>query len=208
MTLRDKIIHEALKLFSLKGFGNTSIEDILSQTGSSKGGLYNYFKSKDDLFLAVLSEARKIWREKVLNGVNQTQSPLGKMRKLLQNYGNRYLKDSENIPGGCVFVTLLVELDDQRPDFAQEIGEGFSRAQAMMKRFLDQAQAMGELDPDVNTDAVIQVVFTGMLGTSVLYGKDKSEEVLEKSIAALLDYLDSLTASASGRKSCTVHSLS
>ena len=198
MTLREKIIHEALKLFSLKGFGNTSIEDILAQTGSSKGGLYNYFKSKDDLFYAVLSQARKIWRDRVLDGLNQTQSPLGKMRRMLENYGEKYLKDSENIPGGCVFVTLLVELDDQRPDFAKEIGEGFSRAQVMMKRFLDDAKEVGELRSSTNTEAAIQVLFTGMLGTSVLFGKDKSSEVLDKSIVALLDYLDGLAVSASG----------
>ncbi len=198
MTLREKIIHESLKLFSLKGYSNTSIEDILAQTHSSKGGLYNYFKSKDDLFLAVLSEARKIWRVKVLDGLDQSESSLAKMKRLLENYGDRYLKDSENIPGGCVFVTLLVELDDQRPDFAQEIGEGFSRAQAMMTRFLDDAKAAGELNPDVNTDAVSQVLFTGMLGTSVLYGKDKSAEVLNKSIGALLEYLDSLAVSGAG----------
>ncbi len=200
MDLREKIIHETLKLFSLKGYLSTSIEDILAQTNASKGGFYNHFKSKDQLFMTVLSEARKIWRNRVLDGLDQAGSPLMKVRKILENFRDRYLKDSENIPGGCVFVTLLVELDDQRPEFAKEISEGFSRVLLMMKRLLDEAKASGELKSEVDTEAVSRVLFVGLLGASVLYGMDKSSDELGKSIAPLMDYLDGLFDPAHVRK--------
>ncbi len=54
LDLREKIIQESLKLFSLKGFLSTSIHDVLEAAGTSKGGLYNHFMSKEDLFFAVL----------------------------------------------------------------------------------------------------------------------------------------------------------
>jgi len=200
LDLREKIIHETLKLFSLKGYLSTSIEDILAQTNASKGGFYNHFKSKDQLFMTVLSEARKIWRNRVLDGLDQAGSPLMKIRKILENFRDRYLKDSENIPGGCVFVTLLVELDDQRPEFAKEISEGFSRVLLMMKRLLDEAKASGELKSEVDTEAVSRVLFVGLLGASVLYGMDKSSDELGKSIAPLMDYLDGLFDPAHVRK--------
>jgi len=193
MELKDKIIHESLKLFSLKGYLNTSIEDILERSNSSKGGLYNHFRSKDELFLSVLSEARKIWRSKVLQGLNETKDPIMKIKKLLQQYADEYLKDVADIPGGCVFVTLSVELDDQRPDFSAKIADGFDRFLAMIKRFLDEAKATGRLRRDADTDMVSRVLFAGMLGASVLYGIDKSSETLDKCIAALIGYLDSLT---------------
>ncbi|MFZ5866275.1 MAG: TetR/AcrR family transcriptional regulator [Thermodesulfobacteriota bacterium] len=192
MDLREKIIHESLKLFSLKGYLNTSIEDILEHANSSKGGLYNHFRSKDELFVAVLSQARKIWRNKVLDGLDRIDDPIVKVKKLLENYANRYLKDAENIPGGCVFVTLSVELDDQRQDFAREIGDGFYRFLAMIKRFLDEAKASGRLSREVDTDAISRMLFAGMLGASVLYGIDKSGGTLDKCIASLTAYLDSL----------------
>jgi len=193
MELKDKIIHESLKLFSLKGYLNTSIDDILERSNSSKGGLYNHFRSKDELFLSVLSRARKIWRSKVLQGLDQTEDPIMKIKKLLQHYADKYLKDVEDIPGGCVFVTLSVELDDQRPDFAAEIADGFYRFLAMIKLFLDEAKAAGRLRREVDTDGISRVLFAGMLGASVLYGIDKSSETLDQCIAALIGYLDSLT---------------
>jgi len=126
MNLKEKIIHESLKLFSLKGFLSTSLQDILEAAHTSKGGFYNHFGSKEDLFLAVLSKAQRIWRERNLTDLDEVDSPVNKIKKLLENYRDKYLKDAENFPGGCIFVTLSVELDDQRPHLSQEINKGFA----------------------------------------------------------------------------------
>ena len=192
VALRDKIIRESLKLFSLKGFLSTSIQDIMKETRASKGGLYNHFKSKDDIFFAVLDEARKIWRQRNLDGLDQIEKPVAKIKKLLENYRDRYLRDKKTFPGGCVFVTLSVELDDQNPSFSQALNEGFVRLKAMIKRLLDQGKKSGELRADVNTEAVTEMIFSGMLGASVIYGTDKSSASLNQCINALIEYLDSL----------------
>ncbi len=192
VVLKDKIIQESLKLFSLKGFLSTSIQDIMEGAKTSKGGLYNHFKSKDEIFHAVLSEARKIWREKSLAGLDQLEKPVAKVKKLLENYRDRYLKDRKTFPGGCVFVTLSVELDDQRSVFSRELNEGFVRLKAMIKRLLDQGKKSGELRPGVNTEAVTEMIFSGMLGASVIYGTEKSSASLNRCINALISYLDSL----------------
>ena len=194
VNLKERIIQESLKLFSLKGFLSTSIQDIMREANTSKGGLYNHFKNKDQIFFAVLSEARKIWRQKNLKGLDQIEKPVEKVKKLLANYRDNYLKDTKNFPGGCVFVTLSVELDDQRPDFSKELKEGFVRLKAMIKRYLDQGKGSGELRPEVDTDSVTEMIFSGMLGASVIYGAEKSPESLDGCINSLIDYLESLKA--------------
>jgi TetR/AcrR family transcriptional repressor of nem operon len=192
MNLKDRIIHESLRLFSLKGFLSTSIHDILEATHTSKGGLYNHFSSKEALFLAVLSEAQRIWRDRNLAGLHQIENPLRKITKLLENYKDRYLKDTENFPGGCIFVTLSVELDDQRPHLAAELNKGFSGFKDMLKRLLDQAKASGSLEDDVDTEALTGLIFSGMLGASVIYGTEKSVAGLDQCINALIGYIESL----------------
>jgi TetR/AcrR family transcriptional repressor of nem operon len=194
VNLKERIVQESLKLFSLKGFLSTSIQDIMREANTSKGGLYNHFKNKDQIFFAVLSEARKIWRQKNLKGLDQIEKPVEKVKKLLANYRDNYLKDAKNFPGGCVFVTLSVELDDQRPDFSKELKEGFVRLKAMIKRYLDQGKGSGELRPEVDTDSVTEMIFSGMLGASVIYGAEKSPESLDGCINSLIDYLESLKA--------------
>ena len=51
---RSQILDAAEGVFTRKGFGDARMEDIAEKTGLSKGTLYLYFKSKDDLILAIL----------------------------------------------------------------------------------------------------------------------------------------------------------
>jgi AcrR family transcriptional regulator len=192
MNLKDTIVHESLKLFSLKGFLTTSIQDILEAANTSKGGFYNHFSSKEDLFFKVLEEARRIWRDRNLNGIRQTDSALEKVKMLLTNYKDRYLKDADNFPGGCVFITLAIELSDQRPHLSKEIEKGFIGLKGMYNRLLDEGKKSGELGKDVNTGAIAEMIFTSMLGASVMYNSNKSTEGLDKAVNSLVDYLDQL----------------
>jgi AcrR family transcriptional regulator len=192
MNLKEKIIHESLKLFSLKGFLGTSIHDILAAANTSKGGFYNHFASKEDLFFSVLDEARKIWREKNLKGLDKIENPIEVIKQLLKNYKDRYLKDADDFPGGCVFITLSAELNDQRPQLSKEIEKGFVGLKGMLRRLLEQGKESGELLKAVDTDAVTEILFSGMLGASLAYGVNKSKTGLDKSINALIEYLEQL----------------
>jgi len=86
IALKEKIIKQSLELFSLKGFLSTSIHDIMREAKASKGGLCNHFESKDDIFFPVLSEARKIWRERNLSSLDQIEKPVAKVKKLRETY--------------------------------------------------------------------------------------------------------------------------
>lgn len=57
--IREKIIETAWKLFHEKGFGDTTINDIIREAGISKGTFYYYFRSKDNLLdtLSVILDA-------------------------------------------------------------------------------------------------------------------------------------------------------
>jgi len=192
MNLKETIIHESLKLFSLKGFLSTSIHDIMLAANTSKGGFYNHFSSKEDLFFQVLDEARGIWREKNFSNLDEIVNPLEKIKMLLENYKDRYLKDTDNFPGGCFFITLSVELNDQRPHLAKEIDKGFIGLKNMFRKLLDQANAAGQLITDVNTEIVTEIIFNSMLGASVSYGANKSRASLDKSVRSIINYLDQL----------------
>jgi TetR/AcrR family transcriptional repressor of nem operon len=192
MNLKEKIIHESLRLFSLKGYLSTSITDILQAANTSKGGFYNHFASKEELFHEVLKEAQRIWREKTLAGLDEIESPTKKIVRFLENYRDRYLKDDNNFPGGCVFVTFSVELDDQLPHLCKEVNQGFIGLKTMLKRLLDEGKGKGEINSDASTSAITEMLFAGMLGASVIYGVNKSTESLDNSINTLIHYLEKL----------------
>ncbi|MBW8012530.1 MAG: TetR/AcrR family transcriptional regulator [Chloroflexi bacterium] len=190
MTLKETIIHESMKLFSLNGFINTGISDILEASQTSKGGFYNHFSNKEELFFLVLAEAQKIWRHKVLNGIRNIDSPTEKINQILRNYRDNYLKDSDNFPGGCIFITFSVELDDQRPHLMEKVNEGFEGFKRLLEGLLEEAIEIGEISKDAKVLDLCGLIFIGMLGTSVLYGVDKSSDTLDNSINTLIEYLN------------------
>jgi TetR/AcrR family transcriptional repressor of nem operon len=192
MSLKGKIVEESLRLFSLNGYWHTSVTDILKAAGTSKGGFYNHFASKEDLFFEVLEEAQRLWREKTLFGLDDIDDPLAKIEQFLLNYRDRYLKDGDTFPGGCIFVTFSVELDDQNPKLCTEVNKGFIGLKRMLNGFLMEAKANGLLKDTVKIEEVTEMLFAGMLGVSVLYGVDKSAPSLDQAIITLIEYLKAL----------------
>jgi AcrR family transcriptional regulator len=189
MTLKNQIVHESRKLFSLNGFLGTGINDIIDASGTSKGGFYNHFASKEQLFFAVLAESQNLWRERVLYGIKDIDSPTEKIIAILKNYKDRYLKDARNFPGGCIFITFSVELDDTRPHLMKEVNKGFIGFKRLLSRLLDEAKETNELFLNTESETVAETIFAGMLGASVLYGVDKDELTLDLSINSLIDYV-------------------
>ena len=55
---KSKIIDAAMKLFLEKGYENTTMQDIVQASGMSKGAIYHYFKSKQEI-VAYLSNYEK-----------------------------------------------------------------------------------------------------------------------------------------------------
>lgn len=189
MGLKERIVDESLKLFSVKGYINTSTSEIIAAAGTSKGGFYNHFKSKEELFTTALSRARKIWREKNLAGLDSLDHPVDRIQKLLENYRDRYLADAHAFPGGCVFVTFAVELAGQSPKLAEEVNEGFVRLRGMIRRALDEGKTAGQVDPAADTERITEMVFSGLMGTCVMFNLNHSRRQLNASIESLIQTL-------------------
>lgn len=66
---QTRIIETAMKLFSQKGYHSTSIQEIAENSGIAKGSIYNYFSSKEDLFMSIF----KHYHERLFNQVSQIE---------------------------------------------------------------------------------------------------------------------------------------
>src|ERR671919_63067 len=84
---RARIIEAAMELFWAKGYGSTSIADILSRSQVNSGSLYHFFPGKQDLLIAVLEAYRDgigpMLLEPAWAGVDD---PLEKVFALLAKY--------------------------------------------------------------------------------------------------------------------------
>lgn len=66
---RTKILESAIKLFSNSGYNKASVDDICAEAGISKGAFYHHFKSKQELFLALLDG----WLQNIDNAIEASK---------------------------------------------------------------------------------------------------------------------------------------
>lgn len=87
-TKRQSIIDAASEVFRELGFEATSMSEISTRVGGSKATLYNYFSSKEELFVASMHQFAETHMEDVFRLLDPTQ-PLA---DTLQNFGERFLQ--------------------------------------------------------------------------------------------------------------------
>ncbi len=80
---RAQIIQAALACFTRAGYNNTTMDDIVAESGLSKGSLYWYFESKDDLFIAALASLFTDLGEDALAAMTRGPTAEAKLRAAL-----------------------------------------------------------------------------------------------------------------------------
>lgn len=114
---RSAVLSHALALASELGLEGVSIGQLATRAGMSKSGLFAHFKSKEALQLAVIEEA--IERFVALVVAPALREPRGEPR--VRALFARWLEwsNADFMPGGCIFVQAMVELDD-RPGIVRD----------------------------------------------------------------------------------------
>ena len=106
---RDKILQAAFDVLSRQGYENASIKDIAEEAGVAQGLVHYYFKSKQQLVLAVLFEVCKKMDVYTAEGTEGAMAAFENFKALLRAHGDAH----------TLYIQLIgVGLHDQ------EIGDG------------------------------------------------------------------------------------
>lgn len=103
---RERIVECARELFNRRGFAEVSIDEIMQRAGLTRGGFYNHFKAKEELFAEAIAAYQNFnpaqrWKEFTFDN-----SDCGAMhaRQLVNAYlSNAHLEDIE---GHCPMIAL------------------------------------------------------------------------------------------------------
>ena len=122
---RTRLILSAMELFWEKGYGSTSIADILSRSQVNSGSLYHFFPGKQDVLLAVLEAYRDGIEAMLLQPAwADTDDPVERVFALLALY-RRLIVETE-CSYGCPIGSLALELHDADPIVRTRLAENFT----------------------------------------------------------------------------------
>lgn len=151
---RQFIRDVATKLFVEKGFENTKTRDIIKAAGISKGALYYYFDSKEELLFQILNETG----ERGLKSIEQINKSEGSLKKkltaILNLYTEHYAVYRDEMK---LFVDEEKSLNPEHKEIVKEKQRKYSR---VVIRILDSLKEQGQIT-NCNT-SVTAFAFFGM----------------------------------------------
>jgi len=191
MQTRQDIITKSLQVFSVKGYFNTSVNDILAVTGLTKGGLYGHFRSKEDIWYAVYDRAVMIWRDIVLKDADKIADPLERIEKTIEKDMKNYL-GADVFEGGCFFFNMLVELSGQSSSMAGSILKGFIKFSGLIRDWLKEADQKEMLKDGLDLDEIAHFIVISLNGAAPLYAATRDSRVWKQTISQMHYYINQL----------------
>ncbi len=122
---RDEIINACAELYETMGFRDITIRDIAAKTSFTRTSIYNYFQTKEEIFLALLGREYEAWTAdmRAMGGEEGPAAFAGKLAATLQKRG-------------CMLKLISMNLYDM---------EGSSRLENLVEFKRIYAAARGEL---------------------------------------------------------------
>jgi TetR/AcrR family transcriptional regulator, cholesterol catabolism regulator len=85
-SLRDRIIETSLRLFEAHGFHRVTVDQIVKESGTSKGGFYHNFKSKDELLYVIHDHFISYVLEKGQEAYKQYNTPAERLHSIIKSF--------------------------------------------------------------------------------------------------------------------------
>lgn len=179
LSKREQIIDAATQLFFADGFTATGIEKIRDSANVSKKTLYNHFRSKDELILAVLRRQDEDVRNWLMRSVDElSRDPHQRLIGLFDVYAGWIHSDGFS---GCLFIKAACEFSDSENKCKTISME----AKRLVKQAIRQLVVdTGAPDPDTLTDQLNLLIQGATVQAQV--AEDFSAIEVAKSMAAVL----------------------
>jgi AcrR family transcriptional regulator len=179
---REQILSAAQRCFARKGFHATSMNDVFAEAGLSAGAVYSYFKSKDEIIVAMAERAVRMivpFLDAVL-----AEEPAPPLEDVMR----RYTIQLQELAAGPGSVAPQVWAEaTHNPALVPVVTANLRRMRDFWTGIARHEQAAGRLAQDADTEAVGTVLFTmtpGYMFGHLLLG-DISPETVERGLRDL-----------------------
>lgn len=190
---RDRLVHTAMQLFWEKGYGSTSVADVLQAAKVNSGSLYHFFPGKQDLLLAVLDAYHGGIGPMLLEPAwGNVDDPIDKVFALLARY--RAALEQTECFYGCPIGSLALELHEPDPAVRERLVRNFDAWVDAVQECFEQART--RLPADLDRRQLASFVLTTMEGAVMQARTYRDIAAYDGAVVQLRRYMDALLAKA------------
>lgn len=185
---RQAIIDAAGKLFSMRGFDATSIDEICHAADVVKGTFYYHFKSKEDLVIELRRAMTSQLEEYVIGELNSGKPPLDVLRDLMIRDA-RWTEQNEEL--AVIFISQIYmnrAASLKNPDHPPSVLRGALRRP--VSAVVEAAQKAGQLRADLDAAELSEMIFGFYIhGKRCWLNNARKPGALEPAVLRWLDML-------------------
>jgi AcrR family transcriptional regulator len=154
---------------------------LAKETHLSKSGLFAHFKSKENLQLEILRYAADDFTQNVILPALKVGSGIPRIKSLVNNW----IEWSNNITGGCIFVTAGIEFSDRPGKVRDLLIKQQEQWIDSVKKFAVSAVKAGQFKPGIDTDQFAFDLYAMLLGFHYYHKLLNDPQVRERQRKAL-----------------------
>jgi AcrR family transcriptional regulator len=149
---REAIVREAVSLATLDGLEGLSIGNLAGALDMSKSGVYAHFGSKQELQLATVDEAGRIFQAEVIEPALAAAPGVAQLVAVCDAFFDYLLR--RTFPGGCFFAGAVLEMGSRPGPVKEQIAAFQARLTALIRQFVVTAVERHERPADENPYAL------------------------------------------------------
>ena len=170
---RSDVVEQAMAVFWERGYGKTSIGDIVDATGLKPGRLNAAFGSKKGIYLEVLEVYHRSFVVGVRDLARSNSPKMPAIRKLLQTIAEDAVSGRDR--RGCLSVNALLEMSAHDADIAARLDTHNAGVRLAFAELISAAQAGGEILRSRDPMALAAFLVSSIWGMRVM-GKAKADQ--------------------------------
>jgi len=186
---RKRLVQTALKLFASRGYHNTSIADILRESSCTRGTLYYYFSSKEELGYAVIDETLRLVLEQGAGSHLQIdEHPIDRLLWVVDSLPNVTKSEGPALSATDIAVRMASVHEGFRKRLSPKLDTMLKQGEENTRRGVADGQIADSVDP-VQLVHLVATICAGIQMSSLLWER---EVIGENAKRWLKDYLNSL----------------
>lgn len=194
LVTREKILQEATRLFTVKGYHDTKLDEIVRATGMTSGAFFHHFHTKEELAFAVLDwymEQRRHELNQIEQGLRPAtcDDPLEEVFSRLDATQERFRRRAQRKEAGCIFGNLSTALCDIHDGFRQRLAECFDTMALDFKSRLDAVAQKYRPGQRVDTLALARYIVAILEGSIILARANQDHRIMARHFQFLKDHL-------------------
>ncbi|HKG91608.1 MAG TPA: TetR/AcrR family transcriptional regulator [Gemmatimonadaceae bacterium] len=156
----QEILDAALRVFAAQGYRQTRLEEIAEAAGVTKGTIYHYFESKEDLLLQIVEQKHAHAFDRLVELVREQNGPASARIRLVVRKGFN-ISNAEFRDATCLLLQGVVQ---ECPEvYKRWLATGPVRGWQIVARLIEEGQATGEFRQDADAEVAARMLTSGLM---------------------------------------------